>query len=53
MHHPFTAPNLADLPEGASLTDANALAYDLVYNGYEIGGKHSSDSGHLVCMPAC
>ncbi|MCJ1423429.1 hypothetical protein MMC29_001312 [Sticta canariensis] len=42
MHHPFTAPDLASLPEGAPLFDANALAYDLVYNGYEIGALDTS-----------
>jgi aspartyl-tRNA synthetase len=35
LHHPFTAPNPADL---ADLTTARALAYDIVYNGYEAGG---------------
>lgn len=35
LHHPFTAPNPEDLND---LTNARALAYDLVYNGVEIGG---------------
>jgi aspartyl-tRNA synthetase len=35
LHHPFTAPNPEDL---ADLTTARAQAYDLVYNGVEIGG---------------
>ncbi|MEA5511370.1 aspartate--tRNA ligase [Crocosphaera sp. UHCC 0190] len=35
LHHPFTAPNLADLDD---LTTARAQAYDLVYNGVEVGG---------------
>ncbi|MEA5465773.1 aspartate--tRNA ligase [Leptothoe sp. PORK10 BA2] len=35
LHHPFTAPNPEDI---ADLTTARALAYDLVLNGYEIGG---------------
>ena len=35
LHHPFTAPNPADI---ADLTTARAVAYDLVLNGYEIGG---------------
>ncbi len=34
LHHPFTAPN----PEDEELTTARAIAYDIVYNGYEIGG---------------
>ena len=34
LHHPFTAPN----PEDEALTTARAIAYDMVYNGYEIGG---------------
>ena len=35
LHHPFTAPNLADIDD---LSTARAQAYDLVYNGVEIGG---------------
>lgn len=35
LHHPFTAPHPEDL---ADLTTARALAYDLVWNGIEIGG---------------
>ncbi|KAI4332697.1 hypothetical protein L6164_017584 [Bauhinia variegata] len=35
LHHPFTAPNPEDMNDLAS---ALALAYDLVYNGVEIGG---------------
>jgi aspartyl-tRNA synthetase len=35
LHHPFTAPNPEDLDD---LKTARALAYDLVYNGVEIGG---------------
>ena len=43
LHHPFTAPNPADV-EGAKggegdLRTARALAYDLVLNGTEIGGE--------------
>ena len=35
LHHPFTAP----IPgEGKSIYESSAHAYDLVYNGYEIGG---------------
>ena len=39
IHHPFTAPaddNLAELESRA--TTAKAKAYDLVLNGYEVGG---------------
>ncbi|KAJ6820096.1 aspartate--tRNA ligase, chloroplastic/mitochondrial isoform X1 [Iris pallida] len=35
LHHPFTAPNPDDFND---LTSARALAYDMVYNGVEIGG---------------
>ncbi|KAF7808648.1 aspartate--tRNA ligase, chloroplastic/mitochondrial [Senna tora] len=35
LHHPFTAPNSEDMNDLAS---ARALAYDMVYNGVEIGG---------------
>ncbi|CAL0313838.1 unnamed protein product [Lupinus luteus] len=35
LHHPFTAPNPEDMSDLAS---ARALAYDMVYNGVEIGG---------------
>ena len=35
LHHPFTAPYAEDLDD---LTTARAQAYDLVYNGIEIGG---------------
>lgn len=35
LHHPFTAPNPEDLDD---LQTARAQAYDLVYNGVEIGG---------------
>ena len=35
LHHPFTAPNPEDLDD---LKTARAQAYDLVYNGIEIGG---------------
>lgn len=38
LHHPFTAPNPEDVNEGKDLRHARALAYDLVYNGVEIGG---------------
>ncbi|XP_075632901.1 aspartate--tRNA ligase, chloroplastic/mitochondrial [Castanea sativa] len=35
LHHPFTAPNPEDMNDLAS---ARALAYDMVFNGVEIGG---------------
>lgn len=35
LHHPFTAPRPEDMDD---LKHARALAYDLVYNGVEIGG---------------
>ncbi len=35
LHHPFTAPHPEDLTD---LKTARALAYDLVWNGIEIGG---------------
>lgn len=35
LHHPFTAPYPEDIDD---LTTARAQAYDLVYNGVEIGG---------------
>ncbi|MEL6249972.1 MAG: amino acid--tRNA ligase-related protein, partial [Cyanobacteria bacterium J06627_15] len=35
LHHPFTAPNPEDIDD---LTTARAVAYDIVYNGYELGG---------------
>ena len=37
MHHPFTAPLPEDLASG-DLRNARAHAYDLVYNGVEVGG---------------
>lgn len=37
LHHPFTAPYPEDLESG-DLKNARALAYDMVYNGVEIGG---------------
>lgn len=35
LHHPFTAPHPDDVKD---LSTARALAYDMVYNGVEIGG---------------
>uniref|UniRef100_A0A383VTJ8 Aminoacyl-transfer RNA synthetases class-II family profile domain-containing protein n=1 Tax=Tetradesmus obliquus TaxID=3088 RepID=A0A383VTJ8_TETOB len=39
LHHPFTAPNPLDVEAaGGDLRGARAQAYDMVYNGVEIGG---------------
>jgi len=38
LHHPFTAPHPDDLEAGLPLERCRAVAYDLVYNGVEIGG---------------
>ena len=38
LHHPFTAPNQEDVADGGDITTARAVAYDLVYNGVEVGG---------------
>jgi aspartyl-tRNA synthetase len=39
LHHPFTSPNPQDVEAaGGDLRNARALAYDMVYNGVEIGG---------------
>eukprot|EP00889_Picochlorum_renovo_P007610 jgi/Picre1/34640/NNA_002108.t1 len=38
LHHPFTAPHPDDLESGLPLDKCRAVAYDLVYNGVEIGG---------------
>lgn len=35
LHHPFTAPFAKDIND---LKTARAQAYDIIYNGYEIGG---------------
>ncbi|MGB3309996.1 MAG: aspartate--tRNA ligase [Nodosilinea sp.] len=35
LHHPFTAPHPDDIDD---LKSARAIAYDMVLNGYEIGG---------------
>ena len=38
LHHPFTAPNQSDVADGGDIKTARAIAYDLVYNGVEVGG---------------
>jgi aspartyl-tRNA synthetase len=38
LHHPFTAPNQDDVADGGDIKNARAVAYDLVYNGVEVGG---------------
>ena len=49
LHHPFTAPNQQQSGQnGADLRQATALAYDLVYNGVEIGGKCGNAAS--ICM---
>ncbi len=37
-HHPFTAPNIKHLDELKDPESIKAYAYDLVLNGYEVGG---------------
>ena len=40
MHHPFTSPNLEDMEKlkNGDLGNVNSIAYDIVYNGTELGG---------------
>ena len=38
IHHPFTAPRPEDAVREEELPRARALAYDVVYNGVEVGG---------------
>jgi aspartyl-tRNA synthetase len=40
MHHPFTSPTLEDLPKFGTpdMGSMKARAYDLVLNGFEVGG---------------
>lgn len=38
-HHPFTSPKEADIAKlGTAPEEAEANAYDIVLNGYELGG---------------
>ena len=49
MHHPFTSPCISDLDklEAGDLGNVKSIAYDIVYNGTELGGGsvriHSSE----------
>ena len=49
MHHPFTSPNLEDVDklDSGDLGNIKSIAYDIVYNGTELGGGsvriHSSE----------
>jgi len=49
MHHPFTSPNLEDVDklDSGDLGNVKSIAYDIVYNGCELGGGsvriHSSE----------
>lgn len=46
LHHPFTAPNQQQSGQSSGdLSQSTALAYDLVYNGVEIGGKFALSAG--------
>ena len=40
VHHPFTSPNLEDMQKlrNGDLANVNSIAYDIVYNGTELGG---------------
>ncbi len=40
MHHPFTSPNLEDMDKlkNGDLGNVKSIAYDIVYNGTELGG---------------
>jgi aspartyl-tRNA synthetase len=55
MHHPFTAPMDDDLPhfcQNEGLGKVRAKAYDLVLNGYEVGGG-SIRIHRQTCRAAC
>ncbi len=49
MHHPFTSPNMDDIDklDTGDLGNVKSIAYDIVYNGTELGGGsvriHSSE----------
>ncbi len=48
VHHPFTSPNLADIDKmETDPANCRSIAYDIVYNGTELGGGsvriHSSE----------
>ncbi len=49
MHHPFTSPNMEDIDklDSGDLGNVKSIAYDIVYNGTELGGGsvriHSSE----------
>ena len=39
LHHPFTSPNLEDLPQlNSDPGSVRSFGYDIVMNGYELGG---------------
>ena len=46
VHHPFTRPNAEDIPllEAGDYAKVRAVAYDVVLNGYELGGGSHPNS---------